>query len=443
MQVSDNFGPIYQSVVLDGTGKGAVSFQATGSNIRLSNIFFNVAPVSPATQIANQAVCRIYKGNIAAGNVILNSNSGSTGANANGNVDLFDGETCYVEWTGGDPGATATATFSGGKIPFGDRLEPSQLEAQEPFAAGDGTIIFPALKSPDYVPGVSGWKLDRVGDAEFNNVQIRGEIRVVDADGRYIWIHNETPGVGAAVEFGLPPTVGLTRTPGYMNMTYDAGSLLGSLNIQSPTINGTPSAFIQMDSYGNFDESGVITASTNNYISGENSTTIYGGAEVDVSFSPGLGTFTVRGTNSTVVFEGSFSRPNATVNVTGSIPSQTTPGTVTTLSVLRDTYGLVSGNSMVASRAGIWDVGALLQYPSQASSTGWRQVYIYVNGAEAIRKRDDVGNTTWNATPVDVFVQYPIELNAGDVVTILAAQTSGVTQALTARSRAWMNLREG
>ncbi len=171
MQVSDNFGPIYQSVVLDGSGNGAVSFQATGSNIRLTNIFFNV---SSAT---NQAVCNIYKGQIAAGNIVFNSNSGSTGARVGGNLDLFDGETCFVVWTGGDPGATGTATFTGGKIPFGD-VRPSVLEGSEPFAAGDGTIIFPALKSPDYVQGVSGWRISRSGEAEFNDVIARGVVRV-------------------------------------------------------------------------------------------------------------------------------------------------------------------------------------------------------------------------------------------------------------------------
>lgn len=172
-QVSQNFGPIYQNVTLDGSGNGTVSFQATGSAVRVSNIFFRVA-----TSTA-QAVCTIYKGQVATGNIIFNSNSGSTGGNAKGNVDLVDGETCFVRWTGGDAGAIATATFTGQEIPFLD-IKPTNLSFDDPIAAGDGSLIFPAIKSVNYVPGVSGWKIDRDGDVEFDDATIRGSI---SADG--------------------------------------------------------------------------------------------------------------------------------------------------------------------------------------------------------------------------------------------------------------------
>ena len=179
-KVSDFFGPIYQNVTLDGSGNGSVSFQAVGSAARITNIFFRVATTTA------QAVCTVYRGQVAVGNIIFNSNSGSTGGNAKGNVDLFDGDTVFVRWTGGDPGAVATATFTGQRIPFQD-MRASELTFDDPIAAGDGSLIFPAIKSPNFATGVSGWKIDRLGNAEFNNATIRGTFIagdvVIDSNG--------------------------------------------------------------------------------------------------------------------------------------------------------------------------------------------------------------------------------------------------------------------
>ena len=47
---------------------------------------------------------------------------------------------------------------------------------QNPITGGQGALIRPAVKSPNYVPGVSGWTINRDGSAEFNNVTVRGTI---------------------------------------------------------------------------------------------------------------------------------------------------------------------------------------------------------------------------------------------------------------------------
>lgn len=167
MKLTQRFGPIPVTTTLDGSGNGTVTFQPNGSNARITNLFVKV---STAT---NQAVCTIYKGQIADGNAINTTNSGSTGAPATGAIDLTDGETLYVRWTGGDAGATATATFSGITIPF-DQVGPSALEWADPIAAGDGSLVYPALKSPNYLAGIAGWKIDRDGNAEFNDIDVRG-----------------------------------------------------------------------------------------------------------------------------------------------------------------------------------------------------------------------------------------------------------------------------
>lgn len=41
---------------------------------------------------------------------------------------------------------------------------------------GGTTLIRPAIHSPDYVPGVSGWSINKDGTAEFNDVVIRGDL---------------------------------------------------------------------------------------------------------------------------------------------------------------------------------------------------------------------------------------------------------------------------
>ena len=42
-----------------------------------------------------------------------------------------------------------------------------------PILGGGGALVRPAIKSPGYVPGVSGWSVNRDGDAEFNDITIR------------------------------------------------------------------------------------------------------------------------------------------------------------------------------------------------------------------------------------------------------------------------------
>ncbi len=168
MRVSGRFGPIPVQTTLNGNGEGTVEFQVNGNNARITNLMVKVDTSNA------QAVCTLYLGQIADANILGNTNSGSTGAPMSGNIDLFDGQILYVVWTGGDPGATATATFVGVTIPF-EQVGTSDIEWDNPIAAGDGSLIYPALKSPNFAAGVSGWRVDRDGNVEFNNAIIRGE----------------------------------------------------------------------------------------------------------------------------------------------------------------------------------------------------------------------------------------------------------------------------
>lgn len=43
-------------------------------------------------------------------------------------------------------------------------------------AGGDGGLVIETVHSPNYVPGVSGWTINKDGSAEFNDITIRGGV---------------------------------------------------------------------------------------------------------------------------------------------------------------------------------------------------------------------------------------------------------------------------
>lgn len=63
-----------------------------------------------------------------------------------------------------------------------------------PIIGGGGTLVREAIRSPDYVPGVSGWTINRDGSAEFNDVQVRGDFATGAAGGpdAYLTIDDST-----------------------------------------------------------------------------------------------------------------------------------------------------------------------------------------------------------------------------------------------------------
>lgn len=167
-QLTDRFGPIPLSTVLDVNGNGTIPFQVNGSNARITNLFVKVSTSN------NQAVCKMYRGPVSDSNLIQTTNSGSTGAAAQGSIDLVDGETLNVVWSGGDAGATAFLTLLGNTIPF-DQIGSPNITWSDPIAAGDGSLVYPQIKSPDFAVGVSGWILRRDGSVEFGSAVIRGQ----------------------------------------------------------------------------------------------------------------------------------------------------------------------------------------------------------------------------------------------------------------------------
>src|SRR6266536_2340006 len=57
---------------------------------------------------------------------------------------------------------------------------------------GGTVLVRPAIKSPNYVPGVAGWSINRDGSAEFQNLISRGTIIAGAPNGKRIVIDNAT-----------------------------------------------------------------------------------------------------------------------------------------------------------------------------------------------------------------------------------------------------------
>lgn len=58
-----------------------------------------------------------------------------------------------------------------------------------------GTVLrIPAIQSPDYVPGQTGWIIRQDGSAEFNAGTFRGSIEVGSLTGQHFWVNNPSTG---------------------------------------------------------------------------------------------------------------------------------------------------------------------------------------------------------------------------------------------------------
>ena len=64
-----------------------------------------------------------------------------------------------------------------------------------PIVGGGGALVYPSIHSPGYVPGLSGWTVNKDGSVEFNNGTFRGTITNTG-----IYIYSGVPASGNLVE---------------------------------------------------------------------------------------------------------------------------------------------------------------------------------------------------------------------------------------------------
>ena len=106
-----------------------------------------------------------------------------------------------------------------------------------PITGGQGTLVRPAIKSPNYSAGVSGWSINKDGSAEFNNLTLRGTFfgtnYIINSSGAFFY--SGTPANGNLIvaianasgtdSFGNTYTQGITlKNSGVMTVQNSGGA---------------------------------------------------------------------------------------------------------------------------------------------------------------------------------------------------------------------------
>jgi hypothetical protein len=123
-----------------------------------------------------------------------------------------------------------------------------------PVTGGQGALIRPAIKSPNFVHNVSGWSINRDGSAEFNNGTFRGTVTagsfqgtdfVINTSGAFFY--SGVPAAGNLIASIAPGSGSDVFGNGYLGgfTSYDdaAGffvNMLGSELVYGPVTAGTP-----------------------------------------------------------------------------------------------------------------------------------------------------------------------------------------------------------
>lgn len=100
----------------------------------------------------------------------------------------------------------------------------------DPITAGN-ILIRPAIQSPNYVAGTSGWTINRDGSAEFNSVTVRGSL-IVSNGNKYVSILAASgPGASPSVNFDPDSTV---FSYGYVGVNVGSDAARADMFVTSP-----------------------------------------------------------------------------------------------------------------------------------------------------------------------------------------------------------------
>lgn len=102
----------FATVILDGGGGGTIRYSPNGYAVDVTRIAVR------ASSNVKEAVCSVYQGQIGNSYLVAATFTGSSGdTTTNDNIHLQDGDSLYIQWVGGDAGASATVTVYGNMTP--------------------------------------------------------------------------------------------------------------------------------------------------------------------------------------------------------------------------------------------------------------------------------------------------------------------------------------
>lgn len=119
-----------------------------------------------------------------------------------------------------------------------------------PIVGSGDQLIRNAIRSQNYVTGLTGWIIRKDGSAEFNGDVIinNGELFIQDPDGSYVRIFDENPGNGAVILIRPANISGATVDPAQIISGSSSGPATAFLQIIGPNVNSTGFAFIDLSS---------------------------------------------------------------------------------------------------------------------------------------------------------------------------------------------------
>lgn len=150
-----------------------------------------------------------------------------------------------------------------------------------PVTGGQGALIRPAIKSPNFVAGSAGWSIDRDGGAEFNDIVIRGATSIggtstgttveTQSTGNRVVIQDTIRGGQSVGEILFYDEVS-TDIPGLITALGPVDGGMRSLELSAPALAGTVDIPLLVLTYD--PESGVSRIFLNSTETFANATTV-------------------------------------------------------------------------------------------------------------------------------------------------------------------------
>lgn len=278
------------------------------------------------------------------------------------------------------------------------------------------TLIAEAIQSQNFATGASGWQIAANGNAEFNNVTVRGTVDVEGSLANKVLIHTDS---------GIVPgetTATIELDPG--NYSDAATPKSASGEVTATAITGPPhySQLLISSPGHNFGSTIFMTGDTIEGGGVNDTTMTIGSARVEIGYNIG-------GVSSLVT----INRPRCLVNLQYVVANVITPvpnNSVVNLStslVLSDPFGMaaLSGPDFTIPMDGDYECIMNLNYATNA--TGFRQVRIVKNGASYYAFT--LPALTGFNTPVGLTIPVPGCVK-GDKLNVGTFQNSGGTLSL-------------